>query len=75
MSKTKENVAKQAYKLAVNHYTEMVETEDEFIFTTVSKWLSNAHQITISKELLIDAIKLHQKTYPEKWGREINNAQ
>ena len=52
-----------------NQSVSMIETEEEFIFTTIYNWLCE-HQIVVSKALLVDAIRLHQKTYPEKWGIE-----
>lgn len=41
--------------------TKVAETEDEFVFQTVSKWLNNKTQMVISKQELIDALTTYKK--------------
>lgn len=38
--------------------TKVIETRDEFIFQTISSWIVNNHQITVSKETLSKAVAL-----------------
>lgn len=38
--------------------TKMIETRDEFIFQTISSWIVDNYQITVSKETLSKAIAL-----------------
>lgn len=38
--------------------TKMIETMDEFIFQTISSWIANNCQITVSKETLSKAVTL-----------------
>ena len=38
--------------------TKVIETRDEFIFQTISSWIVNNHQITVSKEMLSKAVTL-----------------
>jgi len=41
--------------------TRVVETQDEFIFQTISGWWENSTQMVISKKELTDALTLHKK--------------
>ena len=36
--------------------TKMIETRDEFIFQTISSWIVDNYQITVSKETLSKAV-------------------
>lgn len=38
--------------------TKMIETRDEFIFQTISSWIVDNYQITVSKETLSKAVAL-----------------
>ena len=38
--------------------TKVTETRDEFIFQTISSWVTSNYQITISKEVLAKAVAL-----------------
>ena len=38
--------------------TKMIETRDEFIFQTISSWIVDNYQITVSKEMLSKAVAL-----------------
>ena len=38
--------------------TKMLETRDEFIFQTISSWIVDNYQITVSKEMLSKAVTL-----------------
>lgn len=38
--------------------TKMIETRDEFIFQTISSWIVDSYQITVSKETLSKAVAL-----------------
>ena len=38
--------------------TKVIETRDEFIFQTISSWIANNYQITVSKETLSKAVAL-----------------
>lgn len=47
------------YENIINDWlTKMIETRDEFIFQTISSWIVNNHQITVSKETLSKAVAL-----------------
>lgn len=41
--------------------TRVAETQDEFIFQTISRWWENKTQMVISKKELIDALTLYKK--------------
>ena len=38
--------------------TDFIETQEEFIFQTVSKWLSNNYMTVVSKKELINAVTM-----------------
>lgn len=47
------------YENIINDYsTKMIETSDEFIFQTISSWIVDNYQITVSKETLSKAVAL-----------------
>lgn len=46
----------------------MVETSEEFIFTTISQWLMQRTQRLVSKKELVDAIINYRGVFPELEG-------
>ena len=47
------------YENIINDWpTKMIETRDEFIFQTISSWIVDNYQITVSKETLYKAVAL-----------------
>lgn len=49
----------------MNHIiTHVTETMDEFIFETVTPWLSNATKLKVDKKLLIDALIEYRQRHP-----------
>lgn len=47
------------YKNFINDVsTKVIETRDEFIFQTISSWIVDNYQITVSKEMLSKAVTL-----------------
>lgn len=47
------------YENIINDWlTKMIETRDEFIFQTISSWIVDNYQITVSKEMLSKAVAL-----------------
>lgn len=47
------------YENIINDWpTKVIETRDEFIFQTISSWIVDNYQITVSKEMLSKAVTL-----------------
>ena len=53
-------------------YTQMRETQDDFIFSTISSYITNTTQITVNKELLVRAITEYFKNHPEEQQNALN---
>ena len=54
-----------SFNLIMEVAHKVTETQDEFIFETVSNWLQDTQQIKISKKELVDAITFYRKTKKE----------
>lgn len=44
--------------ISIDESMKMIETRDEFIFQTISSWIVDNYQITVSKETLSKAVAL-----------------
>ena len=53
-------------------YTQMRETQDDFIFSTISPYITNTTQIIVNKELLVRAITEYFKNHPEEQQNALN---
>lgn len=53
-----ENKLDDFYKVIGEVHTDFVETREEFIFQTVSNWLSKNYMTVVSKKELINAVTL-----------------
>lgn len=47
-----------------NIVTHVTETMDEFIFETITPWLSEATKLVVDKKLLIDALIEYRQRHP-----------
>ena len=53
-------------------YMQMRETQEDFIFSTISPYITNTTQITVNKELLVRAVTEYFQNHPEEYCKEIN---
>ena len=53
-------------------YMQMRETQDDFIFSTISPYITDTTQITVNKELLVRAITEYFKNHPEEQQNAFN---
>ena len=53
-------------------YTQMRETQDDFIFSTISPYITDTTQIIVNKELLVRAITEYFQNHPEERQNALN---
>lgn len=53
-------------------YTQMRETQDDFIFSTISPYITDTTQIIVNKELLVRAITEYFQNHPEEQQNAFN---
>ena len=53
-------------------YTQMRETQDDFIFSTISPYITDTTQIIVNKELLVRAITEYFQNHPEEQQNALN---
>ena len=53
-------------------YTQMRETQDDFIFSTISSYITGTTQRIVNKELLIRAITEYFQNHPEEQQNALN---
>lgn len=51
---------------------QMRETQDDFIFSTISSYITNTTQIIVNKELLVRAITEYFQNHPEEQQNATN---